>query len=321
VEIKFKTTSEVTKAEWESYVDSFNEIFDKDFTLHHFEQKYKKTIESESYHVFLMHQSKIVGACTNIPFEYLYQNDPIKTGLMVDVFILQEFRDDPYHLYRMYKLLKEKLLKNNVALVIAVPNDNSYSYWKNIVKWKDIGLLQYYVLPVKADKIVPYLGNLLNYFLKSVAWLMIKISHLFNSKEKLLSIRINKDKNLLEDHRYFDFHQTGKSDGSFFSYNVVSEDSIKTCYLIDFYNTITNRKDISSLRSAITKILKDEVIDLIVFVGKLNFVQNILFRVPRKLEPKKLYLTCDLLQPEKIDEQLVSNIDNWDFGLFNYDVR
>lgn len=321
MEIQFKTTSEITKLEWGSYVDSFNEVFDKDFSLHHFEQKYKKTIDSESYHVFLLYQNKVVGACTNIPFEYLYQNKPIKIGLMVDVFILQDFRNDPLHLYRMYKFLRKEIIKKGIALVVAVPNNNSYSYWKNIVKWKDIGQLPYYAQLVNADKLISNLGGLVNLLLNPVNRFMIKSSYLFSTEEKISSIRINRNNEIIEVQRYFDYHQMVRENGAFFSYRIVTEGSTRTCYLIDFYNFRTNKKDTFSLRYAITKILDSENIDLMLFVGKLNFFQNILLRVPKKLEPKKLYFTYDLLLPEKMDEEIISDLDNWDFGLFNYDVR
>ena len=53
-----------------------------------------------------------------------------------------------------YNKLKKTLIDNHVIMVIAVPNDLVYSYWKNVVKWKDIGLLQYYALPVKAGNVL-----------------------------------------------------------------------------------------------------------------------------------------------------------------------
>lgn len=83
-----------------------------------------------------------------------------------------------------------------------------------------------------------------------------------------------------------------------------------------------NKKDTKSLRTAIKYIIRYENIDIIIFVGKLSFFQNLLFKVPYKYEPKHLYFTADILSAANIkDEQKLLDITNWDFGLFNYDVR
>ena len=46
------------------------------------------------------------------------------------------------------------------------------------------------------------------------------------------------------------------------------------------------------------------------------------FRVPSEFVPKKLPLTCDIL--EKSNEEIyldMLKLDSWNFGLMNYDVR
>jgi hypothetical protein len=102
----------------------------------------------------------------------------------------------------------------------------------------------------------------------------------------------------------------------------MEEDGIQTCYLIDFYNKEYRIKDTLSLRNAISFILHNEKVDIIIFVGKISFFQLLLFKVPYRYEPKHLYFTVDFLESFDNDfKSSVLNIKNWDFGLFNYDVR
>ena len=137
-----------------------------------------------------------------------------------------------------------------------------------------------------------------------------------------MPIKIYRSNSIIEKQRYTANHKIIKNSKSFFAYRVVFEEGLNACYLIDFYNSKNHKKDTQSLRKAIKYILQNEQTDIIIFVGKLNFSQLLLFKVPYKFEPKHLYFTADILIPEKISNtEFIYNIKNWDFGLFNYDVR
>ncbi len=321
MQVEFRTTSEIATPEWESYVSAFNRVFEKNYSISFFQHKYQNTIDTNSYHVFLKEGDIIVGACTVIPYEYYFEENNTRTGLAVDVFILPEFRTDPLALYRIYKTLKKELIQCGIALVIAVPNDMVYSYWKNVVKWKDIGFLNYYALPVKAGSVVAKLPAILNPLSYCYSWFMVFLSNFIFSTEQYSKIRINRANKIIEKQRYTNNHIQFTFDNTYFSYRIVNEDGVNTCYLIDLYNIKKKRKDAISLKKAIKKIIATESVDIIVFVGKLSFFQMLLLKVPFKFEPKHLYFTSDILIPENINPVLISNINNWDFGLFNYDVR
>ena len=321
MQIEFRTTSEITASEWEGYTVAFNQVFENECSIGFFKHKYTNTIDTNSYHVLLKEQSGVVGACTVIPYEYYFEEKITKIGLAVDVFILPEFRTDPLALYRMYKLLKKELIQRNIALVIAVPNDVAYPYWKNVVKWKDIGFLNYYALPVKLGSVIKKLPILLNPLSYCFSRFIIFLSRFIFSTKKECKIRINRTNKIVEKQRYTQNHVQLTLDNTYFSYRIVNENGIISCYLIDFYNIKKRRKDATSLTKAIKRIIATEFVDIIIFVGKLNFFQLLLLKIPFKFEPKHLYFTSDILISENINSKLISDIHNWDFGLFNYDVR
>lgn len=202
MDIVVKTSRELSLSEWESYLVGFNEVFNKAETIENFKHKYLNTIDNHSYHALLINNNEIVGGCTVIPYQYKIGETTERIGLAVDVFIREHFRTDLMALYRIYKKLKNELINQGIILVIAVPNEVSYPYWKNVVKWKDVGLLQYYVLPVKAGNILKKATK----FINGLSWVLIKflllISYILSSSEKILPIRIERSNRIIEKQRY-----------------------------------------------------------------------------------------------------------------------
>ena len=190
--IELKRTTELIPEEWLFYSQSFNQVFDKTSNIDDFKHKYFKTIDGFSYHSLLKQEEKVVGCCTIIPYEYYINSKIIRVGLAVDVFIIKENRDDPYSLYNMYEKLKKELIVYNISLIIAVPNDTSYPYWKNIVKWKDVGYIRYYALPVKLGNVISKMPGVLNRISLLGAKIILVCSFLIRSTEKLAPIRMNR---------------------------------------------------------------------------------------------------------------------------------
>lgn len=323
MEIVLKNSSELTHHDWESYVKSFNKVFNKGYGLDYFKNKYLKTIDDISYHAFLTDGECIVGSCTVIPYSYIINNYAVvRIGLVVDVFIVEECREDPLALYRMYKKLRKRLIEIDVKLIVAVPNDVAYPYWKKVVKWRDIGQLPYYILPIRLGNIVRKAPLSLNLSNKILIKILFFISRFTRSEESILPIRLDRSKDILTKQRYTNDHKLISKDKFFFSYRVVNENGISTCYLLDFYNSDTKKKSAKSLRAAARYILSNEKVDLLIFVGPLSFTQFLLFKLPKRIEPKHLYFTADVFSAESdFPSDIIFDIKNWDFGLFNYDVR
>jgi hypothetical protein len=320
--IVVKTTKDWESGEWITYVQSFNQVFDKNCTVDDFKQKYFNTIDGFSFHSLLMKEQQIVGSCTAIPYEYFVGNNIIRAALVVDVFIAHEYRNDPYSLYQIYQKLKEKLILHNISLVLAVPNDLIYPYWKSVVKWKDIGFLKYYALPVRLGNVISKNSRLLNGLSSLASKMLLGFSGLSRTKEQVQLIRMNRANRIFEKQRYTSDHRIVDDDRHFFTYRNVREKNIDTCYLIDFFNKRDGKRDSSSLTKAIRHICSEGKPALILFIGKLTFFQLLLFRIPSRMEPRKLFFMADILIPNpNLDPELIYRFKNWDFGLFNFDVR
>jgi hypothetical protein len=326
MEIRTVSSDKISEAEWGSYTRSFNEVFGKDFLVNDFIHKYRRTIDGFSYHSFLIDEATIAGSCTVIPYPYLYDGIRIRTGLAVDVFILPAYRKDPLVLLKLYRSLRELLKEKEIAFVLAVPNDMAYSYWKSVVKWKDIGRIPYYIYPLRPGTILKKKCFLLNAGGRCALlfyWRLIRTLAVFlNPEEQPARFRVDRSEKILEEQRFTRTHRVIIRKDTWFAYRIVQEDNISTAYLIEFYSISKGKKDLVSLLTSLREIIDRESPDIIIYVGELKFRQHILFRVSGKREPKALNLTGDMLFPEKFSSAgALFDYTNWDFGLFNYDVR
>lgn len=322
VEFNTYKTTELSKTQLISLIKNFNTVFEKDFPVAYFEQQYNITVKGFSYHSLMEQDGEVVGACSAVPYEYMYNGEQKIFGLLVGLFVIKEFRKDPFALYKIYSKLKDMMIQDGVSVTIAAPNHNSYPYFKHVLKWKDIGNLPYYALPVR-------FGNIkkTNKWLNIFSWLFAhsasrvnKIKNIIaNNAEKKAAIHLLPNEPLMEQHRYSISHKIIKQKSFSLFYRTDLEDGIRTAYIINFYNS-NIIKDARSLAAAVSFILNNEKPDIILFIGRLNFSQLSLIKVPIDKEPKKLNFCAEILNKKEIGNDIFE-MESWDFGLYNFDVR
>jgi hypothetical protein len=315
-------TKEVDDSIWASYVKNFNLVFHRKFDLTHFKNKYT-TNSDNSYHSFLIDNNQnVIAGVSVIPMDYIINNEPVKIGLVVDLFVLSEFRKDPLIILKLYIDLKKNIIKDKLKIIVAVPNKNSVNYFVNLLKFKHSGNLNYWVMPINIGNVKFNGNNIANIFSNLFSLFSVKlnmlISFFISSKKKTFKIQLNVNDVFLKN-RFFGPYKSFKQDGLVVYYRIVEEEGVRTAYLIYFkLNSIMGYK---ALLKAVKLIKNNEDIDLIIYVGKLNFFQLLLYKVPKIFEPKDLPFIYDVLDFEGNELKLIENFKNWDFGLINYDVR
>lgn len=321
--IKICNTKSFSAENWNSYTNSFNSVFKSQKDVEYFKHKYSKTHRGFSYHAILQNEkSEIVGGCTVIPMNYKLDNQLIEIGQAVDVFIDEGYRKNPFILRDMYNDLKDLLIDDKIKAVMAVPNKLAFPFWTKIVKWKYIGDLDYWLLPLKLGNIKKSLRSLdiiFSLYLKIHIKLNLIVTYLYNQTEKKSKYE------LLEDHKFRDYRYT--KDYTFvqienfsFYYKTYTEGTVITTYLLDANEN--NIRTYKSLIIATQYIQKKVKCDLIAIIGHIKYTQLLYWKVPKRYHPKRLTLTCDILessQHELYSEML--KIDNWNYGLRNFDVR
>ena len=74
----------------------------------------------------------------------------------------------------------------------------------------------------------------------------------------------------------------------------------------------------SAVRNIFRKV-KNEGVELIMYVGNLSFSPKSMLKIPHKYEPKKFHFTGLILNTEEVDDRIYET-DNWEVGLANYDL-
>lgn len=323
MEIKVCTSNEIAEQEWTSFQENFNIVFNRNYEIAYFKNKYLNSVENNSYHSLLLNdEQKVVGACNVIPYNYHWKNQKIKIGLAVDVFIHEDYRTDPLMLRRLYMKLKKELISHKIVAVIAVPNDTVYSYWKNVVKWKDIGDINYWGIPINIGNIL-HKSNTLNFVSKVYFSVLLFVNRMMlffiNSKSEKGKISLDKNNDFYK-YRYNSNDYSHIVENNFECYyRIVDEDGTKTAYLLEAneHNKVTYK----ALFLAVKNISKHKDVDLVLYVGQLRLFQYLFIKIPKKSEPKRLPLTCDFMDNDIDNYSDLLNIGNWNFGLSNYDVR
>ena len=161
INLVVKKTNELTNSQKLELCYLFNDVFFKNFLLDDFNTKFVKNIKNYSYHSLLLNDaSKIVGCYSAIPYEYNFFGKNLLFGLSVDTMIQEEYRGNPFTLKKLANAVYEEMKKDGVSFVFGFPNDNVYLVRKKILKWKDMGELKYYILPINIGAIKSKLKGL-----------------------------------------------------------------------------------------------------------------------------------------------------------------
>ena len=315
-------TNELTAVQLTSIVQSFNSVFEKNLPESDFTRQYVNNSKGYSYHSIMELEGQTVGYFSAIPYNYSYFGVEKIFCYIGGLFILPAFRNDPLAMFKLYRNAKKLMQEEGVFIAMAVPNKNAYPYFMHALKWKEVSQLPYYALPVKYANITGSI-KILNSFSSIIVsiWLSLNkmVSIFYNSKQQPSPIYLLPKEPLMEQHRYGDAHIKIRQKSFNAFYTVVNEEAINTAYLIDFYNN-QNKRDSNSLLKAVNYIVQNEEVDLVLFVGELKMKQTVLFRIPKKKEPRTVNFCVEVLNKENIEAKAFDEA-SWNFGLYNFDVR
>jgi len=312
--INFYTTNQLPGDLYTSLIESFNKAFGLQLTKEYFDNYYLSTPLGESLHVLLEEDGIVAGVFTVMPMAYTVSGKHQLLGLAVGTFILQEYRTDPLMLKRMFNKMKPHLLERNIEFIYAIPNDNVYKYWKAVVKWNDIAELDYYIHPVSATKLLKFQMYPIN---KTIS----KLLNILTIFRKNREYKISKNIKIVRDN-YFNsarlkYSESVEDSNIKINYRVHDEKGIKIAYILDY-----NPRTIFALERGV-KLLsdkKDSGIDLIAYIGLSDITPLNMLKLPKKLEPRKLYFSgIDLTST---NEGLnFFDRTNWEIELYNFDVK
>jgi len=311
-----KTTPELTDADWKQLADLFNESFKRDVSVEYFKKKYNSSVRYIScYHGFMIDdKTGIVGAMTIIPFEYQFFEKNVIFGNIIDLMIHTDHRNNILN----FKVIYDKLLArvdSKIDFIYAVPNPNAHLYFTKILKWHEIGKLNYYIWPVKVTKLFKLPGLLDTVFrpfnnLAQLLFSRVKYKVFQSPIKKVIS-------NDFLDYRYSDMYKTLNTGDKTAWYRIYNENGVATAYIIDIEPM--DRKWMAHTIASIYK-LERKVIDVIIYISNNNLGTFNILKTPAKFEPRPLPLIGKVINSEHIDDRILQ-LSNWRFNLSDFDVR
>ena len=316
--IAVKKTIELSVIEWNDFTLAFNRVFKKQFTREYFEKKYLDSSLGFSLHGILYFETQIVGMFTAIPRKYIFKEQEITIALGCDAFILKEHRKDEFFLKQMSDVVFTQFTNYGFSYIISIPNKTAYLYWKYYGGWKDIGKLNYYIVPLRVSKLLGrfnFLDIFSFYFFKATISFVTFFS-LLSRKYVEKTIHIKRDQEYFA-HRYTsDYIFQELPDKGKFVYRIYQEDSIRTAYLIDC-QPLSN----SNIAIALNQIIKKTKgnIDIILFVGRIDNPPFFFLKVPSKREPREQPFIGFSNNP--LNDTDFFLIDLWEVSLANFDNR
>jgi hypothetical protein len=317
MEFIVKKTTELTNAEQVMINDLFNTVFERDRTVEQFRDSFLNTPFGYSFHSMMIDNGKITGCLSYKPYYYMINEKRHLFLLGVDTMISKPYRD--FFNYQDMSATSTNYWKTtDVEMIFGFPNDNAYPVVIKAKMGKLIGRLYTYCLPYRIGGIKPNLKvfNWLSIFL-SRTWVFF-VSCCAN--KKVYHFSIVKEAASFNPVRYRGNNNAYKiinHKGNEFVYKITEHEGVRAAFLIDIFE-----KSPRNFCNAVKYIVRNHSreFDILLYIGRLPFKVHGLMRLPKKLSPKNFYFTYKIIKKDLVNEDDISNINNWDVNLSNYDL-
>ena len=322
--IVVKLTHEISDELWSQIVDGFNESYGLHITANGLKHGwYVANPWGYAYHAIAMDADGELMAY-NVFTPAQYENG-LKVVVSGSTFVRKKFRKNVLLFASLIKALRKRCSDDGFDVEVGVPNHNSLDYHIKLNKVRMVKDLSYYVLPVilskTAGKDLPgWVDTLWASLLKVHLSANVLWSRIANGAEKDRKYAIATDETFYRTRFQRSEYNCITVGGYRWVYRVYDEEGKRVAYLMDCRER--GKKSYKALVTACRYICANERIDAILYVGFMHIKQCLMARLPDKMAPKRLPLTCYVLNQEK--EQLFNDItdpDKWNFSLMSFDVR
>ncbi len=318
MEFAFRKTEQLSVDEKKEICNLCYNVFNKEVTVEQFRNKFERTCLGYSYHGMMLNDGKIVGCYSAIPYRYKFFGKEYTFALSVDTMIDKNHRGNLYNLKQMANLVYAELEKDQIPFVFGAPNDKIYPIRKKILTWSDIGIMDFFILPINIGKIKKYL-TIVNPLSRLFAAIIMKLPTSCVSAQQInkntFSIEQQKDTELIRFRYAHNYTIVKLSEKAYMVYRLQPVNNIRAALIFD-----VNPLEKAVFESSVKYIYENERsnIDAIVYMGNLNFRPKNLIKVPERFRPKTIRVSGKIIMNELIDDRIF-NIREWNVNLSNFD--
>ena len=310
-------TNELSVHQKKGICELFETVFHHTKTLEYFDKQFGEASPQGSYHCIYESGEKVLATFSYIPYRLMYHDKEILVAVGVDTAVSPSAKIGEFGVYFMFQSLVKRMKQDGIKAIYGFPNDNFYGYNTHILGLKDIGILDFYVVPMN-----------LGMFKKKLSWLTPLSIFAITLGIKFLKIissskEIKKDIHLLNDElfrkqRYTSDHSfLTLKDGSRVVYTLYSEDKLgDIAYIIDI-ETLSKHNFYEAFEQVAKSVGRK--CSMIAFpASKMPFFTPI--RVPMKYLPRKLHMVGSYFDKDIMDDDFYS-LASWKANLSIFDVR
>jgi hypothetical protein len=313
----YKRTDQLSKEDTEQFLALFARVFPRVMSHKEFERKYLRTPLGYSHHGLMYADGSLAGAYNLVPYVYNYFGAQRLFGLSVDTMVAQEHRGGPFNMVKMATPACDEAQQDGVSFAFGFPNENAHGFTTRVLKWSDMGELDFYALPINVGALRPAL-RWANRVSRLSAGGFVRLPRLGRRIEREFRIEKVHDRQF-EEHRYGREHQViHLGHGGQCVYRTCLEaDQVRTTYIIDVV-PLTPACFARAVR-AVYGLVGGQT-DLLLYVGRLPFRPSGMMRVPPSRRPRRIWMCGRILDRGLMDDR-VFKVDNWNVNISNFDVR
>lgn len=316
IRIENKITSEISENDFIQIVDGFNQVFSQDRPIEVVRNQYTQNPYGYSYHTIVYDDNMVVGHVCGVPSFYWKDGEKFTLVDGVDAYMKKEYRDGETFLSQLTTFFKYQK-DNGVKMLIGFPDSEVMKLYIKTKIYKHLGDMCIYILPYRIGGIKPTF-KCFNWLSKAFSWSYVWLTGLFASK-KVTKYVIEKDAESFNATRYKrmdGIYQIVHTDDVEFFYKVMPFKGVRAAFLID-----VTGKSANHFNQAVKFILKHnrKEFDLILYVGNLYFKNSGLIKVPEMFAPKHFHFIMKIFD-KNYNNEIVTDIRNWDVNLATYDV-
>ena len=308
------TTNELTEQEKTGIRELFQQCFHTEKTSKRFDQEFSKTCKGYSYHCIYTKDGRILASFCIVPYEYRVNGETQLFGLSVDTIVSPEAKLGPFGVADMAGSTEELAKQDGCGVLYGFPNDNFHEYNIEILGRQEIGILDFYLVPLSPGKLKKSLTifNFIRYF--SIFHLML--FKLFASS-KTVNRPVEKiDSDVFRGTRYDERHHIVRFPGGEAVYTLFEESFGPVAYILDI--TPVSAKNFYAAFLAVAREIKKQAGLLAYPCGRLPF--GTLLRIPRSFLPRKLHLVASGMCGQPLPD-VCRDMRNWKINLSDFDVR
>lgn len=311
-------TSELSDGQLTALSGLFNEVFHKTKTPEQIRHQFTALYPNgDGFHCLVEEEGQLTAAFSCIPCRYMMDGQEVLMATTADAEVSKSSRIGAFGMKFMVDSILKAMKSAGIRFVHSFPNDTFYPYMKRMAGFRDIGVYDFYVLPLDVGEIrssfrwlsAPVRGSVKLFCRTGAA-----LASTANPHYRIEKIDDEPFRRQRFDERH---HRLALGNGAEAVYSIYREEKIgPVAYIVDL--TAHDPYSVYLAFLAVARAASGQV--GLVAYPSLKLPYFLPFRVPRKRLPRLLHMTGKVLD-DTLDSKALFDPASWKMNLSDFDTR